>query len=137
MYKPGDIFYVKDGETVQDALKRAMEIPTNKVQHGHPRFYELTALEEDLHSRKNEDYAGGGSPMGNFERVSAFLAQYPNFPVATPHGTAIVYMMKQLDAALWLIANNKKGNIEGVAERFGDIGVYAKIIRILYEESQK
>lgn len=105
------------------------------TRHGHPRFYELTALEEDLHSRKNEDYAGGGRAMGNFERVSTFLAMFPGFPLASPHGVALVYMLKQLDAALWLLATKREGKVEGVADRLGDIGVYAKLARIMYEES--
>lgn len=114
--------------------QKAHRTPGTKP-HGHPRFYELTALEEDLHSRKNEDYAGGGKPMGNFERVSAFLAMFPGFPLDTPHGVALVYMLKQLDAALWLLATKREGKVEGVAERLGDIGVYAKLARIMYEES--
>ena len=103
--------------------------------HGHPRFYELCEIEAKLHSVKNEDYAGGGPPMGNFERVSRFLAMYPGFPLASPHGVALVYMLKQLDAALWLLATKREGKVEGVAERLGDIGVYAKLARIMYEES--
>lgn len=104
---------------------------------GHPRFYKLTATENDLHSRKNSDYAGGGPPMGNFERVAKLLQMYPGLPVATPYGVGIVYALKQLDAALWLLSTNREGAVEGVADRLGDIGVYAKLIRIMYEERPK
>ncbi len=101
---------------------------------GHPRFYELCEIEAKLHSIKNEDYAGGGPPMGNFERVSKFFSMYPGFPLDTPHGVAIVYLMKQLDAALWLLATNREGKVESVAERLGDLSVYSKLARIMYEE---
>jgi len=36
------------------------------VFHGHPGFYELLAEMAELHSRKNHDYAGSGTPLCNF-----------------------------------------------------------------------
>lgn len=124
-------------EALDRMLDRGQEVNQTETfapPAGHPRFYELTRAEEDLHSRKNADYAGGGPPMGNFERVSKLLAMYPNFPLNTPHGVAIVYMLKQLDAALWLLATGREGKTEGIGDRLGDIGVYAKLARIMYEE---
>lgn len=105
-------------------------------KHGHPRFFELTRAEEELHSRKNKDYASTGHPMGNFDRVSALLRQYPGFPYDTNYGVAFIYMLKQLDAALHLISERREGEVEGVAERLGDISVYAKLIRIMYEDRE-
>lgn len=104
-------------------------------KHGHPRFYDLTRVEEDLHSRKNKDYAGGGRPMGNFERVAQILRLYPGFDPATAYGVGIVYMLKQFDAMMWLLATKREGEIEGISDRLGDMSVYAKLIRIMYEES--
>jgi len=120
---------------LDQALGLARILFDEPSRHGHPRFYELTRAEEDLHSRKNEDYAGGGPPMGNFERVAKFFSMYPGFSLDTPHGVAIVYFMKQLDAALWLLATKREGKVEGVAERLSDLSVYAKLARIMYEES--
>ncbi len=37
-----------------------------KKYHGHPGFYELLDQMRDLHSRKNHDYAGSGTPLRNF-----------------------------------------------------------------------
>ena len=34
--------------------------------HGHPGFYELLDQMAELHSRKNHDYAGKGTPLRNF-----------------------------------------------------------------------
>lgn len=116
----------------QNMLKAAMKAAERA---GHPRFYELTDAEADLHSRKNGDYAGVNQrPMGNFERVAKIMALYPEFPFATPYGIGVIYMMKQLDAALSLMARRQEGSVEGVADRLTDIGVYAKLIRIMYEE---
>lgn len=104
------------------------------MKHGHPRFYQLTRAEEELHERKNKDYAMGGDPMGNFKRQAAIMALYPNFPKDTAHGVALYNMLKQLDAAMWLLNTNREGEVEGVAERLGDVSVYAKLARIAYEE---
>lgn len=103
---------------------------------GHPRFHELTQLESDLHNRKNADYAGGGKPTGNFDRCAAIMALYPEFPYDTNYGIAMVQMLKQLDAALWLLCRRKQGDIEGVPERLGDVSIYAKLARLMYEEAQ-
>jgi len=105
------------------------------VLTGHPRFHELTEEESDLHNRKNADYAGGGHPLGNFNRVAALLAPYKGLDLGKPVVVAMVYMLKQLDAALWLMSQNRAGGVEGVPERLGDIGVYAKLARIMYEEA--
>lgn len=108
----------------------------NSVKSGHPRFYELTRAEEDLHERKNRDYAGGGKPTGNFDRNAAIMSLYPGFPINTNYGIALVQMLKQFDAAMWLLCTGRKGEIEDVPERLGDVSVYAKLARLMYEEEQ-
>lgn len=105
-------------------------------KYGHPRFFELTRAEEELHSRKNKDYAGTGDPMGNFNRAAAILKLYPTFPADTNYGVAMIYMLKQFDAAMNLMAERREGQVEGVAERLGDISVYTKLVRIMYEERE-
>ena len=69
--------------------------------HGHPDFIPRMLEVIQLHSDKNHDYAMGGPPLGNFERVSKIMQLYPDFPWATPHGAATVYMLKQFDAFMW------------------------------------
>lgn len=102
---------------------------------GHPRFYQLTEAENKLHTAKNHDYAQGGRPMGNFERVASILAAYPKLELHHPAVVALVYLLKQLDAAFWLLNEghvSKTG--EGVAERLRDVSIYAKLATILVEE---
>lgn len=106
-------------------------------RYGHPRFYELTELESELHSRKNYDYANGGDPLGNFERVSKILALYPGFPHATKAGVAVEYALKQLDAAMWSMAKGYELKTEGIAGRLTDISVYMKIALICLEEDSR
>lgn len=102
--------------------------------HGHWKFTELLLAEARLHSDKNHDYAKGGDPLGNFKRVAGIMQQYPGFPWASPVGTAVVQMLKQLDAALWMTAQRTEARVEGVAQRWMDVSVFAKLIPILQED---
>lgn len=105
-------------------------------RNGHPRFYELTEDEAKLHSLKNHDYAGGGDPLGNFNRVAAILAMYPGLKLSDPAIVALVYALKQVDAYLWMKSNGHQAKVEGVGTRLQDVGVYSKLIRILEEQHE-
>lgn len=102
--------------------------------HGHPQFLPITLKEMELHSAKNHDYAKGGSPLGNFERVAAILALYPNLKLSDQRVVALVYAMKQLDAVLWGLNSNIEHKVEGLASRLQDISVYAKIVMCMLED---
>lgn len=102
---------------------------------GHPRFRELTEDELRLHDEKNADYAGGGDPLGNFHRVADILANYPELDLADPTVVCIVYALKQLDAALWMLSEGYEGQVENVDTRLRDVHVYMKLARILHEET--
>ena len=56
----------------------ASELLHNQFQHGHPKYIELALRDIELHNKKNHDYAQGGDPLGNFQRVSEILSLYPN-----------------------------------------------------------
>lgn len=102
---------------------------------GHPMFEQLTKEEVELHEAKNKDYAQGGDPLGNFHRVSAILKVW-GFDIP-PSLVAIIYALKQQDAAMWMISQGYEGEIENVDTRFRDDHVYKKIIRILRREETK
>jgi len=105
-----------------------------KFPHGHPKFREISLDELELHSQKNHDYAAGGDPLGNFKRVAAIKNLYPDFPNDTPHGVALNYLLKQLDAVLWGLSKNIVHKCEGFGPRLQDISVYARLTRILLED---
>jgi hypothetical protein len=133
-----DIEHVNLDISFQKEVKKELgDELRNFFPHGHPAFIELTLRELDLHSRKNHDYAGGGSPLGNFQRVTQILSLYPNLKLSDPPTVAIVYLLKQLDATLNMLSQGYEGQVEGHTERWQDISVYSKIISILVEESQK
>ena len=95
--------------------------------HGHPDFLQLCLDEVALHSNKNHDYAHGGPPLGNFERVAAILALYPNLKMSDPVAVMLTYALKQMDAVLWGLSNAITPKVEGLLPRLGDISVYSKI----------
>ena len=105
--------------------------------HGHPMFYQLTIDEMQLHSDKNRDYTQGGDPLGNFNRVSEIKRLYPNLDWGSPVGVCLGYMLKQFDAALWMLANRYEGEVEDVDTRLRDSHVYLKIARILHKEQSE
>jgi hypothetical protein len=105
-----------------------------KYPHGHSRFIDLVLDEIRLHSDKNHDFAKGGNPLGNFNRVGAIFDLYPGLKPGDPVVVAISFILKQLDASLWMYSQGTKAKVEGHAERWRDIAIYAKIISILIEE---
>lgn len=116
------------------AIPSTVETLRRDYPNGHPRFVSLTIKELVLHSDKSHDYASGGDPLGNFKRVAAILAQYPDLDMADPRVVALVYTMKQLDAVLWGLNSQITQKVEGLASRLQDISVYAKIVACLCED---
>jgi len=132
-----EVEFTKLDAPLQNELRKELgDELRNLFPHGHPKFIEFTLKELDLHSRKNYDYSFGGDPLGNFKRVSQILSLYSGLKLSDPDVVAVIYMLKQLDAALWLRSNGHKAQIEGYAERWQDISVYSKIISILIWELQ-
>lgn len=114
-----------------DELKDITRVLREVFPHGHPDFLPTTLKEMQLHSDKNHDYAAGGSPMGNFERVAKVFALYPHLRLSDPRVVALAYAMKQLDATLWLLNSGHTAKVEGIDERMGDVSVYSKIVMCL------
>ena len=110
-----------------------------KNYYGHPDFYKALEEEAELHSLKNYDYAAGGDPLGNFDRV-AHLVDFYNIlhaPYSTRTKVCIIYMFKQFDALLDSYGKGRKMKVEGHKPRIQDISVYIKILNILLEEDEK
>jgi len=100
------------------------------------RTYEQLILEEfALYKAKNKDYTQGGDVYGNFKRVSSILSLYPKLKLSNPQVVAVVYLMKQLDATLWMLSEGYEGKVENIDTRLTDVSVYAKIIRLLGENN--
>ena len=85
-------------------------------------------------NKKNYDYARGGKPTGNFDRVANILKQYPGLDPADTRVVALIYLLKQFDAVLWMLAQGYEGDVEGIDKRLEDVSVYSVIIRVLNGE---
>jgi hypothetical protein len=129
-YQPNAV--VVSGSGAPDGIEMDVEdILRDFFPHGHPQFLPITLREMELHSQKNNDYAAGGAPTGNFDRVAAILALYPKLKLSDRRVVALVYALKQLDAVLWGINSDITHKVEGLNARLQDISVYAKIVMCL------
>jgi len=94
-------------------------------------YQKLTQKELELYQAKNKDYTKGGDAYGNFKRVASILSLYPKLKLSDPRIVAMVYLMKQLDSALWMLSEGYEGEVENIDTRLTDVHIYAKIIRLL------
>ena len=131
--KPGSI-EVAVTDTAIEALEAQLR---SLFPHGHPRFVSLSLMEMELHSAKNDDYAGGGDPLGNFRRTARILSNYPGLDPSDPTVVAMLLLMKQFDASMWLLSQGKGGAVENVGTRLADVTVYAKLAQLLWEDQQE
>src|SRR5262245_24194568 len=101
---------------------------------GHPRFRKVLEDQIALHEAKNHDYAAGGDPLGNFNRVASILKLYADdrgsLPI-TPEIVAIIYSLKQVDAVLWQLVKSMGARVEGMTERVPDVAVYWNILQCM------
>lgn len=114
----------KNRKVRQSKLLKALR---SQYPYGHSEFIPMLLEKIALHDAKNHDYAAGGRPLGNFERVAAIFAQYPGLRLNDPVVVMLTYAMKQIDATLWGISAGIEQKIEGPVERLGDVLVYAGI----------
>ena len=104
-----------------------MEFLDRSYPHGHEKFNDLMLQQIEMHSNKNAHYAGGGQALGNFDRMAYLMTLYPNFPVATSAGMAVMYMLKHFDAIMWAMCQGKTPPDDSL----GDLPVYATIMRCM------
>lgn len=108
-----------------------------RYPHGHEQFIPISVQEIALHSVKNHDYAQGGAALGNFDRVASILALYPGLKPGDRRLVVLTYMLKQLDAVLWGLANGIQHWVEGILPRLQDISVYTKILMCMTMDDQQ
>jgi len=104
--------------------------------HGHEDFYRIMLELMDLHNRKNHDYASDENPLSNFDRVGHLTDIYDvwNWKVSSGLKIAVIYKLKQFDAFMNLLQQNKEALVEGVPERLKDVAVYSVLEMILFNE---
>ncbi len=119
---------LKVGMSLREELRK-------RYPHGHPDFIDATLAELELHSKKNHDYARGGSPLGNFDRVASMLTD-AGLGLSNAQ-VAFVYMLKQVDAVGRMLFQGYEGDVEGVVDKLRDVSIYAKLIAIMSQENNR
>lgn len=117
-------------------LEDAAQLLREACPNGHKRFVDLITEMAQLHSDKNHDYAVGGTPLGNFERVAHILSLYPDLDLSDPVVVIMVYMMKQIDATLWNLNTGHETKVEDPIKRLQDVCVYSGIAVCELEDRQ-
>jgi hypothetical protein len=111
----------------EKAIEELRQLVADLFPNGHAAFNTMMLEQMNLHSEKNKGYAGGGAPLGNFSRVATIMKLYPNFPVASEMGIAIMYLLKHFDRIMWDLNTGKFPSDESL----GDLAVYFTIIRCM------
>lgn len=120
-----------------DNVRKISETLRQAFPHGHSGYIPLMVELVQLHSDKNYDYARGGNPLGNFQRVATILSQYPNLRSGGPAAVALMYMLKQLDAVLWGLSQPSMNKVESLVDRLRDVVVYAGLGLLIIQESEQ
>lgn len=124
------------GQPQAAQVDNALDALRESFPHGHPEYIPTVLNDMELHSRKNEGYAGGGDPLGNFHRVASICRLYPGLDPGNPVVIALMYELKQLDCQLWSLSRGSEDSMEGFEKRGQDRSVYTVLERILYQEVQ-
>jgi len=120
---------IEDFEQVgpgQWAKKKKAATAPQRQRAGHRRFYELIKTIEDLHERKNQNYATTSDPLSNFKECAGFGIQ--------PFMGTLVRMSDKW-ARIKQLANGQPDLVgESIADTLQDLAVYSIIAMVLYEE---
>lgn len=99
------------------------------AKRGHPRFYELVRQIEDLHDRKNANYAEDGNPLSNFQECEKF---------GVPAYIGTMVRMSDKWSRLTQLIKGKDDEVgESVKDTLMDMAVYCLLEIILIEEHEK
>jgi hypothetical protein len=116
------------------ARDRALEAMKVLCPHGHPDFYEALVDMGIVHSEKNYDYAGDGDPLGNFKRVAKIVESIIG-PDNGPAKVAVIYVAKQFDAVVDMLAHGRTAKVESLDDKLQDLSIYSQLARIALRES--
>lgn len=98
------------------------------MRKGHPRFYELIKQMEDLHDRKNANYAEDENPLSN-------LRECEKFGIPASHG--VMVRMSDKWSRLTQLMNGKQDMVgESIKDTLMDMAVYSLLLTILIEEDE-
>ena len=111
-------------------MTREQQDKSNKpIRRGHKRFYELLKVMEDIHDRKNDNYAKDSDPLSN-------LRMCQEFGVKPSLGTMV--RMSDKWSRLVQLMNGKPDLVgENIKDTLLDLSIYCLLEHILLEEEEK
>lgn len=99
------------------------------ARKGHPRFYELLSIIEDIHDKKNANYSRDDDPLSN-------LRACEEFGIPATLGTMV--RMSDKWARLVQLMGGKQDRVgESIRDTLIDLAVYSLLEVILIEEQEE
>lgn len=96
---------------------------------GHPRFYELIEMMQQIHSSKNQDYAKEEDPLSNLRGCER---------IGIPAHVGCCIRMQDKFSRFENLIGGKEAQVkdESILDTLMDLAVYALLCRILIEEQK-
>jgi len=107
-----------------DSKLRAGKVQV-KEKSGHPRFFELVGIMQEIHRRKNNNYASKGTPLSNFDKAQK---------LGIPAWKGVLIRCTDKWARIEELSNGKVDLVdESLADTLIDLANYSIIALILLE----
>lgn len=111
--------------------------PVKLVLKGNPKFYEILDQIKMLYAQKNAQYAITGDTERNFKDGAYLLKKFFKDIDNKELAYLISLVSKQYLGVIEIVAENKKGTIESLKDKFQDIAIYSIIAMILCEDEKE
>jgi hypothetical protein len=96
------------------------------IAYGHPRFFKLAEIMQEIHRRKNSNYAKAGKPLSNFDRAKE---------LGIPAWKGVLIRLSDKWSRIVELSKGKTDAVgESLSDTLIDAANYALICMILLEE---
>lgn len=112
-------------QSKKSAHPRNIPVPVKKEESGHPRFFQLVDIMQEIHRRKNNNYASKGTPLSNFDKAKK---------LGIPPWKGVLIRCSDKWSRIEELSNGKIDLVdESLADTLIDMANYAVIALILLE----
>jgi len=122
----------------EEARQAARRLQQQAFPVRHPssqRFHDILGELGALHDKKQKDYGSGEDPFANLRATEDWCCPACHAPIPGWLG-ALIRLSDKVKRLQAFTRNGKLAN-EGVIDSMDDIGVYAPIARVMYEEAER
>ena len=127
---------ISDAGNTSTTMTSTIDVLRASLPYGHPHFVGIAYDMMHLHNDKNRQYASGGHPLGNFQRVANIMRNYQNLEQGDPAVALIGMVIKQIDNILWSLDQKRFYKQEQVMAHLGDVAVYFTILQCMWQDAQ-